>query len=351
MRPRRGKTLKVYQSYAGRNGSQTWLNSRTSAAPPGFRTRRISASATSLRVTLRSPKAMLTQSKERAGKGSASALHCTAGSNMPSSSIRSRPTVSIAPLMSVSMTWPRSPTRCANRRARSAVPPATSRTRAPTRTPLASTAKRFQARCRPPDIRSFIKSYFFATDSDTPLTRRVFSSGDTRSKPKSVSSLKEVDPLVLMAAGMGGRRGHRIRIGVATCARGVDPLEVAIPHYPLPQAELVEVVPGVNAGFVPVGELGPDRIVAHRFDLGDRYLALADLQRFLAWAVAAHLGGRRIDAQELGRKPEVRAVGERKLHQARALMQLDFGGNQGIRIEACQGSTRGICPANRGKTA
>jgi len=39
-------------------------------------------------------------------------------------------------------------------------------------------------------MRSFIRSYFVATDSNTPLTRRVFSSGETRSNPKSVFSLK-----------------------------------------------------------------------------------------------------------------------------------------------------------------
>jgi len=47
--------------------------------------------------------------------------------------------------------------------------------------PAISTAKRFQPRCMPADIRSFIRSYLPATESKTPRTRRDFSSGVTRS--------------------------------------------------------------------------------------------------------------------------------------------------------------------------
>src|SRR6185437_5657782 len=244
-------------------------NSRISATPPGRSTRRISASATSLRVTLRRPKAMLTQSKLAAGKGSASASHCTAGISLPSFSMRSR--------------------RAANRRARSAVPPATSSTRALARTPEAAIAKRFQARCMPHDIRSFIRSYRPATESNTPLTRRVFSSGVTCSKPKCVCSLIES---MLMTAGMRGRRRRRVGIGLAAGAGGAHPLEILLPHRFLLLAELVQIVPGIDPGVVSVGELGPDRIVADRLDLGDRDFALADLQRLLAGAVSAHVGRR-----------------------------------------------------------
>ena len=35
-------------------------------------------------------------------------------------------------------------------------------------------------------------------------------------------------------------------------------------------AEVVEIVPGIDPGAVAVGELGPDRVVAHRLDLEDR---------------------------------------------------------------------------------
>src|SRR3989442_13495382 len=47
----------------------------------------------------------------------------------------------------------------------------------------------YKAGITPADMRSFMRSYFDATDSNTPRTRRAFSSGGTRSKPKSVVSL------------------------------------------------------------------------------------------------------------------------------------------------------------------
>jgi hypothetical protein len=53
-------------------------------------------------------------------------------------------------------------------RARSPVPPATSSTRSPRRTPLVCDRReRFHSRCMPNDIRSFIRSYFGATESNT----------------------------------------------------------------------------------------------------------------------------------------------------------------------------------------
>ena len=151
-----------------------------------------------------------------------------------------------------------------------------------------------------------------ATDSKTPLTRRVFSSGDTRSKPKSVSSFK-VRPSVVVTAGVRRRGRHSVRIGIAASAGGVQTLEVTVPHRLVPRAELVEVVPRVDARLVSVGKLGTYRIVADGFHFGDRDLALADLQRFLAGPVATHFGGWRIDSQELIRQPKAGAVGERKL--------------------------------------
>ena len=81
--------------------------------------------------------------------------------------------------MSVSQTSPVGPTRRANARARSPDPPATSSTRSPARTPLTATVNAFHTRCRPSDIRSFIRSYFGATDSKTPATLRAFSSSGT----------------------------------------------------------------------------------------------------------------------------------------------------------------------------
>ena len=50
--------------------------------------------------------------------------------------------------------------------------------------------------------------------------------------------------------------------------------------------------------------------MADRLDLGDRHVALADLQRLLPRPVAAHLGRRRVDAQELVRELERAPVGK-----------------------------------------
>jgi hypothetical protein len=72
--------------------------------------------------------------------------------------ILSRPTPSIAALMSVIHTWPVGPARFAKAAARSPLPEATSSTREPSRTPLISSVKRFHTRCSPSDMRSFITS-------------------------------------------------------------------------------------------------------------------------------------------------------------------------------------------------
>ena len=107
---------------------------------------------------LRSPKATLTRSKLSAAKGSFSASHTSVGKDTPASSRRSRPVRSMASLMSVCTTRPVAPTFLANASARSPVPPAMSSTWSPGRTLAASTVYAFHARCRPMDIRSFIRS-------------------------------------------------------------------------------------------------------------------------------------------------------------------------------------------------
>ncbi|MNT58883.1 hypothetical protein D3C72_1963480 [compost metagenome] len=120
------------------------------------------------------------------GNGSFSASASDTGRIMPSSSSRSRPTVSIELLMSVSHTSPLLPTRLAQPRARSPVPPAMSSTLSPARTPEVVSVKCFHTRCRPPDIRSFITSYFCATEWNTSATLSAFSLSSTVLKPKCV---------------------------------------------------------------------------------------------------------------------------------------------------------------------
>jgi hypothetical protein len=135
---------------------------------------------------LRRPKATVTMSKWLSGNGSFSASHCATGASMPSSSRRSRPTPSMALLMSVSQTCPALPTLREKADDRSAVPPATSSTRSPGRGAAMSMANFFHRRCKPIDMRSFITSYFCATEEKTPATRCAFSFSSTVSKPKWV---------------------------------------------------------------------------------------------------------------------------------------------------------------------
>src|SRR5262249_30479639 len=161
----------------------------------------------------------------------------------------------------------------------------------------------------PADMRSFMRSYRPATESNTPRTRRVFSSGATSSKPKWVLSL--------------------ISCRVPACARRRHPVEIALPQLVLPQTEIVEVVPRVDASVVAVGDRRTDCVAAHGLDFLDRDVPLADLQHFLPRPMAADLGRRRIDAQEFVRQSERPLVAVRDLEDARGLVQLDLGGDRG----------------------
>src|ERR1700676_5304785 len=125
-----------------------------------------------------------------------------------------------------------------------------------------------------------------------------------------------------MTTGVGGRGGGCVLARIAARAGDIELFEVLVPHRLLPRPELVEIVPGVDAGLVSVREPGTNRVVPDRFDLRNGDLAFADLQRFLAGTVAAYFGGRRIDSEEFVRKPKTRAVGKRELHHARGLMEL-----------------------------
>src|SRR6185436_1201522 len=104
-------------------------------------------------------------------------------------------------------------------------------------------------------------------------------------------------------------------------------LEILRPVLLLVLAQLVEVVPGKDAGAVPVGELRLHRVRADRLERADLDRALADLQHFLPRTVPSHFGRRRIHAQVLERQPEAAAVGERDLQHVRFLVQRDAGGN------------------------
>ncbi len=95
------------------------------------------------------------------GSGSDSALPATKSMREPYRwPARSRPTPSIASLMSSTVTLVSGPPASSVRNAMSPVPPATSSSRngRVREGRSVDTKALFQARCRPPDIRSFIRS-------------------------------------------------------------------------------------------------------------------------------------------------------------------------------------------------
>src|SRR5664280_814534 len=287
---------------------------------------------------LRSPNATLTRSKEALEKGSASASQSTVGRTIPSSIRRSRPWRSIASLMSVWTTVPVSPAGPAKARARSPVPPAMSSTLSPGRTLATATAYAFQARCRPSDMRSFIRSYFGATESNTPRTRSALADVSTLAKPKWVSLIAPSRPSVRMAA----RGVVHVRIRCAHRRVACDALFrqaflVLRPELGLPGAEVVEVIPRKDAAFVTVGKDRLHGIVADRLQRLQPDLALARLQHLLARAVALHFGGRRVDAHQLERNAKALAIVETDLEHARALVHGDDGRLRSLRSEAGHG--------------
>src|SRR5512138_1798604 len=108
-------------------------------------------------------------------------------------------------------------------------------------------------------------------------------------------------------------------------AGGLQPLKIRRPELLLVFAELVEVVPGVDAGAVPVGEHRLDRVRAYRLDGPDLDVALARLQHFLSRPMAAHFRRRRVDTQELVRQAKAAPIGEGDFQYPRLLVQRDAG--------------------------
>ncbi len=80
-----------------------------------------------------------------------------------------------------------------------------------------------------------------------------------------------------------------------------------------------------------------DGVVADGLDALDVHVALAQLQHFLADAVAADFGRGREDPQELVAEFEALAVVEGDFHEARTLVKLDLGGNGIVLAEAGHG--------------
>src|SRR5256884_7238474 len=114
---------------------------------------------------------------------------------------------------------------------------------------------------------------------------------------------------------------------VAAGARGLQFGKVLRPKRVLILAQLVQIVPRINAGAVPVGEYRLNRVRADRLEHANLDLAFAGLEHLLPRPVAAHLCRRGVHAQELVRQPEAAAVREADLHHARFLVQLDLDRN------------------------
>ena len=132
----------------------------------------------------------------------------------------------------------------------------------------------------------------------------------------------------------GTHRGSRIRITVtvhlspprsrpsrlaaeARLERG----EIVAPALVVLAAELVEIVPGIDAGVVQIVEDDAHGVIADRLDGDDADMGAPGDQRLLAGAVALHLGRRAFDAQIFRRQAKPRAVVERDLEQLLRLLQ------------------------------
>ena len=96
----------------------------------------------------------------------------------------------------------------------------------------------------------------------------------------------------------------------------------------------MEIIPRIDAGFVAIGKHQLDRVGADRLDGRDADIFLAHLQHLLPRPVPAHLGRRRMHAQEFATEFELPAVIERHLELTRFLVQFQFGGTGGLRSEA-----------------
>ena len=124
------------------------------------------------------------------------------------------------------------------------------------------------------------------------------------------------------------RFGRCPRHGVARCAGLGQTLLVVGPQRVMVDADVVEVIPRVNAGGVTVGERGLQRVIADRLDGAQIHIALAHLQGFLPRPMAAHFGRRAHHAQKFERIVEARTIRKRHLEAAAHLMHLDIGGER-----------------------
>ena len=138
------------------------------------------------------------------------------------------------------------------------------------------------------------------------------------------------------AHGAACLHGH---VGIPVKACGLKTGGVVIPQFGLPGAQQIQVVPCKNSTVVPIGKSGLNSVVAHRLQSDDGDIALAGLQHLLAWAVPLHLGRRGIHPHQLKRDAEMKTIGKTDLNHPRLLVNGQFGGSGGIRLQACHGNS------------
>ena len=78
--------------------------------------------------------------------------------------------------------------------------------------------------------------------------------------------------------------------------------EVLAPEASLAREQIVQILPGVDSGVVPIAEHDADCVVAHRLELLYPHVLLAGLQDPLGIAVPSDFSGRGVDAQKLCRE-------------------------------------------------
>src|SRR5439155_7051242 len=84
--------------------------------------------------------------------------------------------------------------------------------------------------------------------------------------------------------------------------------EVGGPALIVFDAELVEVIPGIDPGVVQVVELDPDRVIADRLDFEDADMGAFGDDDLLVRPMALDFGRRALDPQIFGREAELAAV-------------------------------------------
>src|SRR5262249_28878248 len=105
---------------------------------------------------------------------------------------------------------------------------------------------------------------------------------------------------------------------------GGERLEVGIPQFLSPLAQLVEVRPGINTGIVKVVEYDAHRVVADRLQVDDSDLSPTRDQLLLAGTMALDFGRRALHAEEFRRKAKRHAIVEVNLENFLCLPQTNF---------------------------